>query len=650
MHQEENKHKSPLESCNMSPQKLQRFLKTGGSEGRDVRSRTHPLKRTLDSTPHNSPQKRSKTPESRESIKKDEKLQVESGSSYRKSESYHHENTEKINKPCTSGKFVNTLIEQWSKHMGVENPFVQTITSQESPIVDEMKRKLIMEERKIQLLTKKLKTAEETISSLSASREAEAQSKEEIFKQLNSDWESITNYYAEISQSLKGFQQHKDNLYKLYNNITVMQETAVKKLQQELNTMKLKDDERKNICAAAENTVLIQEKRIHEMMIAEAEFKKLLENVKSESVSEKNRLQNAHAEEKVELMKKQEKLTSTNIELQGQIQNVVDEKQNLTELLKEKDKEISALQQDISTFKNKIENLLSQIADLSFKYEKSVEETTVFKKELESKMQEIDKFRENLRTRQEVESSLAKDLDMINTKYIKASNDFATMENKLKDMEARNSALQKKIYDMTNTTEREIAELKRDIEFMEKEKKKILSEKRTKIQEQENSIKLMEENYETELAYLKKDFDAKLSEMKYQAAKFSNDDTLSKMGEETRMTKRNEAKENKARNTESRPKQQQLQAEKMSSTPKITSRSEEIVAHDEQDIYSFTTQKISGTVDKVPDYKENLFLRSQRSQETEYEGLTSTQKKKRIFKTRETGLRQYTSTKKIIKK
>ncbi|XP_078045089.1 uncharacterized protein LOC144474267 isoform X2 [Augochlora pura] len=607
MHQEENKHKSPLESCNISPQKLQRFLNTGGYEGRDVRSRTHTLKRTLDSTPQNSPQKCCKTPESHESIRKDEKLQPGSGSSYRKSESHHHENIEKIKKPCTSGKFVNMLIEQWSKHMGVQNPFIQTVASQESPIMDEMKRKLSMEERKNQVLTKKLRTAEETISSLSTSREAEVQAKEEVFKQLNSDWESITNYYAEISVSLKGFQQHKDNLYKLYNNVTIMQETAVKKLQQELHDMKLKDDERKNMCEAAKNTVLMQEKRIHEMMIAEVEFKKQLENVKNESASEKSRLQNTHAEEKVQLMKKQERLTSTNIELQGQIQNVIDEKQNLTEFLKEKDKEISILQQEISTFKNRIEDLLSQIANLNVKYEKSIEETAECRRQLESKIQEIDKFRENLRTRQEVESSLAKDLDMINTKYLKASNDFATMENKLTDMEACNTALQKKIYDMTNTSEHETMELKRNIEFMEKEKKRILSEKQRKIQNQENSIKLMKEKYDAEIAHLKKDFDAKLSEMKYQTAKLNNNDTLSKMSEETKMAKGNEAKEDKTLNTESRAlmKQQQLQAEKMSSTSQFSPRSEKIVAHDEQDIYNFTTQKISGTLDKITKKSRN---------------------------------------------
>lgn len=61
-----------------------------------------------------------------------------------------------------------------------------------------------------------------------------------FFSRLNSDWESITKYYYEISESLKGFQQHKDNLSKLYNEIIVIQQSTMKKLQQELCIMKLK--------------------------------------------------------------------------------------------------------------------------------------------------------------------------------------------------------------------------------------------------------------------------------------------------------------------------------------------------------------------------------------------------------------------------
>lgn len=55
-----------------------------------------------------------------EPIKKDAKSQLEA--TKRKSLSPRKETPEKIQKTCSSGKFINTLIAQWSKHMGVQTP------------------------------------------------------------------------------------------------------------------------------------------------------------------------------------------------------------------------------------------------------------------------------------------------------------------------------------------------------------------------------------------------------------------------------------------------------------------------------------------------------------------------------------------------
>lgn len=55
--------------------------------------------------------------------------------------------------------------------------------TQENSITEEMRRMYGIEERKIQKLQKKLQSAEETISSLSASHEAEQRAKEDILQQ-----------------------------------------------------------------------------------------------------------------------------------------------------------------------------------------------------------------------------------------------------------------------------------------------------------------------------------------------------------------------------------------------------------------------------------------------------------------------------------
>nr|XP_031849606.1 centrosomal protein of 290 kDa-like isoform X1 [Nomia melanderi] len=674
MNQEEGKQTSGLESCTVSSEKLPRILRSSGSDGRDVKFRSQAMKRRIDCTPQDSPLKHLKTPDSRGSFRKDVKLQCGSGSSHRKSETPHYESMERMQKVSPGGKFVNTLLEQWSKYTGVQNPFSQTGGVQDSPIIEEMKRKLAAEERKVQVLQKKLKTCEEAISCISASREAELQAKEEIFRQLNSDWESITNYYSEISESLKRFQEYKDNLYKLYNNVIATQVSTVKTLQEELNKMRLRDEEKKNVYAESEKKTIIQEKRIQEMMITETELKKQLENVKSDSTSERNRLHNVHAEEKLELLKKQEKLTSTNEELQGQLKNIAEEKQNLMDSLKERDKEISVLQEDVVTFKNKIEDLLSQTTELNEKYERSVEKVEEYEKELEFKMQEINRLKENLNTRQELEVSLAKDLDAIENKYQQANNDFTNVQNKLKDMEGRNAGLQRSIQDMKNKAEHKAIELNKKIEFLEKEKEKILSEKHIIIQDLENSRKLLKEKYEAEITALRKEFDTKLSEIKFQTTFMKLNNTLNKMDEGNQTTKKNETKENQNdlneraqliiedyHTVESRvkTKRNRAQTDKIIESPKTTSRNE---SEDEEDIYSFTTQKMNNKSQKVSDHNENvsyltrdkslmqLSMGSQKTQEWRNEDSSSTSKKKKIFKTRDTGLRQYAITRKSLKK
>lgn len=96
----------------------------------------------------------------------------------------------------------------------------------------------------------------------------------------------------------------------------------------------------------------------------------------------------------------------------------------------------------------------------------------------------IDKLRENLNTRQEIESSLAKDFDMIDNKYKNIQNNFLNIENKLKEAQVRNINLEQSLQMMKSDNEHKIMELYGKIEFLEKEKAQILLEKHLKIQVQ----------------------------------------------------------------------------------------------------------------------------------------------------------------------
>lgn len=96
----------------------------------------------------------------------------------------------------------------------------------------------------------------------------------------------------------------------------------------------------------------------------------------------------------------------------------------------------------------------------------------------------MDKLRENMTTRQEIESSLVKDLNLIDNKYKNMLNDLANAECKFKEAQIRNKNLEKALQDAGNTNERKVLELNMKLELLEKEKDRVLSEKCSKIQVQ----------------------------------------------------------------------------------------------------------------------------------------------------------------------
>ncbi|XP_076549447.1 uncharacterized protein LOC117610959 isoform X1 [Osmia lignaria lignaria] len=685
MQQEEDNRKSECEAYNLTPEKLQRTSQDGGSGRRnpmshhslELKSRTH-------FTPYNSPDKYSKTPQSGGSFRK-EVTKSKLDSTKRKIQSCHNENLEKIQKTGQSGKFVNALIGQWSKHMGMQTPLSQSIKVQESPMVEEIKRKYAIEERKIQKLQKKLQAAEETISSLSASHETELRAKEEILQQLNSDWESITKYYYEISESLKEFQQHKDNLSKLYDNVIVVQQSTVKKLQQELSIMRLKDEEHKNVVSAVENKAAQHEKRIQEMVIAETELRKQLDEVKKKSILEKDQLHNIHAEEKLELMKKQDKLTSINKDLQVKLETVAEEKQNLTNLFVEKDKKICKLQEEIVACKNKVQDLVHQNTELSLKYEESVHKEEELKTQMESKVQEFDKLRENLEARQNIETSLAQDLDIIDNKYRNVIDDLSNIKNQLNETQIRNLDLERSLEDMKHNNQQKIMKLNKTIKDLEEEKEKILSEKHSKVQELENVCELLKQKHEKEIISLRNEFNIKLADMKKsidtQNTAFTKlNETLNKMNEASQIIEKYNAKENSDKlqkkskwkpqpivevsqmklTQNSEMKEQEFQENILSQ--KLSKNKNEISTQKEQDIYDFNITNVNDKLQNVFDSTENYSYLSQSknatqlhiiSQEnndkTKKDQINSPQKKK-IFKTRSTGLKQYGTPRRIFKK
>ncbi|CAL7947414.1 unnamed protein product [Xylocopa violacea] len=647
--QQEDNCRSQFTSCNTTPQKVQRTPRDGGSSSkRDIMSQD--MKRKLQCTPCNTPDKYTRNPQSTES-KRDPKSQ--SGGSKRKIQTSHNESFERMQKISSSGNFINTLIGQWSKHMGIQTTLSQSAGAQESPMMEEMKQMRLQEEQKVRVLQKKLQVAEETISSLSSSYEAEVRTKEEILQQLNGDWESITKYYYEISESLKGFQQHKDNLTKMFNNIVTMQEVTVKKLQEELNTIKLKDEEHKNIVKAMENQAINQEKRIQEIVTAEAKLKKELEDMKNKILLEKNDLHNAYEEEKLDLMKKQENLTLINQKLQVQLENIIEEKQKFITVLAEKNDKIENLQEEIASCKNKMESLLCQNAELSEKYEKIL-------KESESKEEEIDRLQENLSARLAVESGLARDVNTIENKYNNLQTNFASVSSKLKEVEILNLNLEKSL-------ETEKLNNEQKIRLLEQEKERVIAEKHTKIQDLENYCKLLEEKHKTEISSLKK----KLSETELKT-KLSTQNSASVKLDETILIKMNKKNHNRETNyyhdseehfdklkknlKELSAVQSSVESNLIQTTKETESQTQTNQIHKVTEQQQFQNREelkknLFTDEDKTSDSALNVFNfnTTEINDELIYtQNKNELTPKKKIFKTRSSGIQKYTFAKKSL--
>ncbi|XP_011645970.1 putative leucine-rich repeat-containing protein DDB_G0290503 [Pogonomyrmex barbatus] len=231
-----------------------------------------------------------------------------------------------------SGKFINSLIGQWISRTGSNVPLQAEEQVAESSSTQSDKQQASQthgtqqsQENMIQILKRKLKESRDVQASLTASLETEVRNKEEIQTKLNATWiyiENITEYYNYIKESLASFQQHRDNLSTMYDNVILKQQEAIQKLQ--LNDAKSKDLE--NHVAQLRNKSLVQEERLQEALAERNKLRKQLEN---ELQLQRNELANAHAEEKLKLVKEEQRLLLEYENLQSRLQTIEKEKSDI---------------------------------------------------------------------------------------------------------------------------------------------------------------------------------------------------------------------------------------------------------------------------------------------------------------------------------
>ncbi|XP_011869249.1 PREDICTED: myosin-4-like, partial [Vollenhovia emeryi] len=227
----------------------------------------------------------------------------------------------------TGGRFIDTLVAQWMNRTGSNIPFQQAEeqVAESSNAQADKRQTQQSQESVIQSLKRKLKESQEAEASLSASLETEVRNREEIQTKVNATWvyiENITEYFNYIKESLASFQQHRDNLSNLYDSVILKQQEAIQKLQ--LNDTRSKDLE--NRVAQLKNKSLLQEERLQEAVAEQNKLRKQLENSEYELQLQRNELTNAHVEEKLTLVKEQQRLVLEHENLQSRLQTIEKEK------------------------------------------------------------------------------------------------------------------------------------------------------------------------------------------------------------------------------------------------------------------------------------------------------------------------------------
>ncbi|KAK2586778.1 hypothetical protein KPH14_011805 [Odynerus spinipes] len=413
----------------------------------------------------------------------------------------HADSPEKIRKVTqTSSRFVNTLIGQWSKYTGMQ------ISSTEDPISTSNKTEHVQsnEDLKIQILQKKLQEAEDSIVTLSSSLESELSVKDEISEKLSSTWESIdtiTNYCNYMSESMKAFQEHINHLTTIYNKILETQKNKVVQQERQLCNMKAKDVEHQKYITQVEENLLIQEKKIQELISIKHELEQEAKGFEEKLSFEKNYLVSLHTEEKLKLIKEHEMTVIEKDQLQLSLKQMEEEKNKAADVINEKGMCITKLQEEMNSYMNQIATLSSQNTELINKIEKLEREK---RKELQEKSQEVQQLSEILNKTKKKEDELTEDITKKTELCESLENNLLVTKNKLEKAENTIQLLQNN----ENTT---IIKLHKAIETLEKEKTEMYTQYQTQIQHIKQSQKNLQEKQEIAL---KEEFITNTAEMK----------------------------------------------------------------------------------------------------------------------------------------
>ncbi|XP_029164512.1 abnormal long morphology protein 1-like [Nylanderia fulva] len=292
-------------------------------------------------------------------------------------------------------------------------------------------------------------------------------------------------------------------------------------LKSRLKTIKKENYDIAKSAAQLENKLLLQEKKMQDVLTEQNKLQKQVENTERELHLQKSKLTNAHAEEKINLVKEKQELLSEFASLQSRINILEQDKTNITETIAQKDELLSKFQDEIFTYKNQIEMMQTNNHNTFTKCEALIEKQNMLEKDLRTKTERMQNLETVLNTLKQRESKLINDINRMEKKLTTEMNYSKDLTNKLSKAQEDLQLAQNQNKEMQKTLEM----TKKDSKFANKELQQQLKALKTEngeLLKRENtmskSAQVLYENAQAkhaeEVSALKSDYEMQLLESK----------------------------------------------------------------------------------------------------------------------------------------
>ncbi|XP_071563815.1 uncharacterized protein [Temnothorax nylanderi] len=273
--------------------------------------------------------------------------------------------------------------------------------------------------------------------------------------------------------------------------------------------------------AQLENKLLLQEEKMQEALMEQNKLKKQAESVEREFHSQKNELTRAYAEEKKMLIEKQQRLQLESENLQLRLNTLEQDKNNITEIIEQKDALISKLEDEVSMYKNQIDTITARYNETSTKCEALTERQHMREKELVTKTERIQNLEAMLSAVKQREADLANDVNRIEETltnkrdYTKdLENKFSNVQRELQLAQMQNTAMKESLERTKSTNEFTTTELQQKLKALQREKEEIIKRESTKNKNAETLYENTRTKHTEEISTLKNNYETRLVELK----------------------------------------------------------------------------------------------------------------------------------------